>query len=194
MSKGNVYGTGPSDVNQLFLRELQHIPEWEKIKACIQCGTCSASCPTSWAMDYKPREVMGLFRAGMLDKVLRSNTVWLCASCYYCTVRCPSGIKLTDIMYVLRSLGIKHGILRPKEPLPALAKAFAGVVDRHGRNAEVELLARYYLSTNPLASVKQMGLGLNMFRHGRLPLLPKSTKCRQDLQKMLARLEQEQSE
>lgn len=194
MAKQDVCKAAGGEINDLFLRELRHIPEWEKIKACIQCGTCSASCPTSWAMDYKPREIMGMFRAGMLDKVLRSNTMWMCASCYYCTVRCPSGIKLTDVMYVLKSLAIKHGLFRPREPLPALAKTFVKVVDKHGRNAEMEFLARFYLSTNPLASVKQIGLALNMLRKGRLPLLPKETKGRQDLQKMLAWLDMEESE
>ncbi len=29
-------------------------PEWEKLLTCIQCGTCSASCPTADLMDYSP--------------------------------------------------------------------------------------------------------------------------------------------
>jgi Fe-S oxidoreductase len=32
-------------------------------------------------------------------EVLSSYTSWLCASCYACTVECPKGIKITDIMY-----------------------------------------------------------------------------------------------
>jgi heterodisulfide reductase subunit C len=188
-------GTDFSQVNELFLKELSYVPEWEKIKACIQCGTCTASCPTSWAMEYKPREIVGLFRAEMLDKVLRSNTVWMCASCYYCAVRCPSGIKLADIMYVLRSLAIKHGLFRREEAYPALARMFAGVVDRYGRNAETEMLTRYYLSRkNPFGMAKQLGLALKMLRRGRLPLLPKAIRGQRDLEKIMARLKQEESE
>lgn len=183
-----------AELNTLFLKELRHIPEWEKIRACIQCGTCTASCPTSRAMDHSPREIIGLFRAGMLDKVLLSNTVWLCASCYYCAVRCPSGIKLYDIMYILRSLAIQHNLFRRGELFPVLAKTFAGVVDKYGRNAEMELLARFYLGTNPLAIGKQAGLALSMLRRGRLPLIPKGIKGRQDLQKILAQLEMEEHE
>lgn len=182
-----------SSLNEVFLKELAHVPEWEKIRTCIQCGTCTASCPTSRTMDYKPREIVGLFRAGMLDKVLRSNTVWTCASCYYCSTRCPSGIRLSDIMYVLRSLGIKFGLFSRREAYPVLAKTFARVVDRYGRNAEMEMLTRFYLSTGPLRLKDQIGLGFKMFRRGRLHLLPKAIQGRRDIEKIMARLEEEEA-
>jgi heterodisulfide reductase subunit C len=193
MAKTDVSGTR-AEVNDLFLRELSQVPEWEKIKACIQCGTCSASCPTSWAMDYKPREIMGFFRAGKLDQILRSNTVWLCASCYSCVVRCPSGVKLSDIMYVLRAVGIKHGVFPKGEKYPALARTFAKMVDKYGRNAESEMLARFYLGSNPLGAARQLPLGLKMLLRGRLPLLPKRIRGQQDIKKMMAELERGNSE
>jgi heterodisulfide reductase subunit C len=179
------------ELNRLFLRELRLVPEWEKIKACIQCGTCTASCPTSWAMDIKPREIVGLFRAGRLDKVLRSNTVWLCASCYLCMVRCPSGVKVSDLMYALRAIGIKRGLFPRGEKYPALAKAFAKAVDKYGRNAEAEMLARFYLGSDPLGLGKQLSLGLQMLRRRRLALLPKGIRGRDDIGKMLAEMERE---
>ena len=49
------------------------------------------------------REIIAALRAGMLDRVLNSNTVWLCTSCYSCYVRCPAGIPYTDVMYELMS-------------------------------------------------------------------------------------------
>jgi heterodisulfide reductase subunit C len=179
------------ELNGLFLRELRFFPEWEKIKACIQCGTCTASCPTSWAMDIKPRQIIGLFRAGRLDKVLRSNTVWLCASCYSCVVRCPSGVSLSDVMYALRAIGIKHGLITKGQKYPALATAFAKVVDKYGRNAESEMLARFYLGSDPFGFGKQLPLGLQMLRRGRLALLPKGIRGREDIGKMMAELERE---
>ena len=68
------------DLSREFLRQVHELPQGEKIDQCIQCGTCSASCPTSAAMEYGPREIIAALRAGMLDRVLKSNTVWLCAS------------------------------------------------------------------------------------------------------------------
>ena len=69
-------------------------------------------------MDYGPREVIGAFRAGMIDKVVKSNTIWLCTSCYYCTVRCPAGIKITDLMYELKRLGMKYDLAAEQQQEP----------------------------------------------------------------------------
>lgn len=156
----------------------------EKIKSCIQCGSCSASCPTAYAMDYTPRQIIAALQAGRLERVLKSNTPWLCASCYYCTVRCPSGIEITDLMYALKRLAIKRGIY-PKGS-PVLYQAFTGTVDRYGRSAEMELMARYYLRTlNPLGLIKMAPMGLKMLLKGRLPILPHKIEGRQGLAKML---------
>jgi heterodisulfide reductase subunit C len=174
-----------SRLGEVFLHRVQSIPGGEKIKLCIQCGTCSGSCPTSYAMDYTPREIISSLRAGQLDKVLTSNTVWLCASCYYCTVRCPSGIKLTDIMYELKRLGIEYGLYVRGGTTPMLSTTFLSLVDRYGRVFEAELLARFYLRTNPLKFLSIAPLGLKLLRHGRLPLLPERIKAREDMVKML---------
>ena len=156
----------------------------EKIQSCIQCGTCSASCPTAYAMDFTPRQIIAALRAGQWEKVLRSNTPWLCASCYYCTVRCPSGIEITDLMYALKRLAIERGIY-PKDS-PVLYQAFTSTVNRYGRSAEMELMARYYLRTlNPLGLIKMAPMGLRMLLKGRLPLLPHRIEGRRGLAKML---------
>ena len=55
-----------AELTEVFLEEVLASPVGEKIKTCIQCGTCSASCPTSYAWEHTPRQVIGLFRAGML--------------------------------------------------------------------------------------------------------------------------------
>ena len=174
-----------SQLGEVFLQHVQNIPGGEKIKLCIQCGTCSGSCPTSYAMDYTPREIIASLRAGQLDKVLMSNTVWLCASCYHCTVRCPSGIKLTDIMYELKRLGIEYGLYVQGGTTPTLSTTFLDIVNRYGRGFEAELLARLYLRTNPLKLLDLAPLGLKLLRHGRLPLRPERIKAAQDLAMML---------
>ena len=89
------------------------MPRGDKIDQCLQCGTCSASCPASSAMQHPPRAILAALRAGMLDKVFESNTVWLCASCYSCTVRCPAGIPFTEVMYELKRR--QHALIRSWE-------------------------------------------------------------------------------
>ena len=153
-----------------FMQAILNLPDGEKVKQCIQCGTCSGACPTSYAMDYTPRQIIAALRAGMLDRVLSSNTVWMCSSCYGCTVRCPAGIKLTDVMYELKSLSIERGLLPKGVTTPALQQAFVAEVEAHGRNGEVGLMRRFFMSTNPLNGLRNLSLALAMYRRGRLSL------------------------
>ncbi|MFC1537396.1 4Fe-4S dicluster domain-containing protein [Gemmatimonadota bacterium] len=175
-----------SDVlKQKFLDNIYSIPYGERLAECQQCGTCSASCPTGELMDYSPREIIAALRAGILDRVLETNTMWLCSSCYSCTVRCPAGIKFTDVMYELKRLGNEYGFKSRKSNTAKMARSFVSTVERHGRNAEGELLIRYYLSTNPFKALKQLMFGLRMMFKGRVPFLPHGIKGKNDLRKMI---------
>ncbi len=178
------------DLGREFLQHIYELPHGRKINQCIQCGTCSASCPTSGAMEYSPRQIIASLRAGLLERVLNSNTVWLCVSCYFCTVRCPAGIPFTDVMYELQRLGVKHEIY-PKEATNAvMARAFVEEVDRYGRNAESELIRKYYLRTNPVKILGQLPLALKLFFSGRLHIFPRKIKGLKGLRKMMATVEE----
>ena len=170
-------------LGNVFLHAVYSIPGGDKIKECIQCGTCSASCPTSYAMDYTPREIIAAFRAGLLERVLRSNTVWLCASCYYCTVRCPSGIKLTDIMYELKRLGVEFGLVQKDAVAPVLSKTFVDMVDKNGRVSETALMMKVLLKTNPLGLLKMIPMGAKLFLRGRMPFLQRRISGISELEK-----------
>ena len=172
-------------LKETFLKHIYSIPDGELIKECQQCGTCSSSCPTASWMDYSPREIIAALRAGLLDRVLQSNTVWMCSSCYSCTVRCPAGIKFTDVMYELKRLGGKYGYLDRSSTTAQMAKAFCKTVDRSGFNNEGELLLRYYLTTNPFKALSQLGFGLKMLFKGRLPFFPHRIKGTKALRKMI---------
>jgi heterodisulfide reductase subunit C len=173
-----------------LLRRVHELPDGKKIDQCIQCGTCSASCPTSEVMEYSPREIIAAIRAGMIDRVLKSNTVWMCASYYSCAVRCPAKIPFTDVMYELKRLGVKHDIHPKKSTRAAMAGAFCQVIDRHGRNSDTKLILMYYLRTNPLKILGQMGFASKLFFKRRLEMFPKTIKGIKGLQKMMAAAEE----
>lgn len=180
-------------VHKAFMDDVMGMPSGEKIKICQQCGTCTGSCPTSYLMDYGPREVIGAFRAGMIDKVVKSNTIWLCTSCYYCTVRCPAGIKITDLMYELKRLGMKYDLLPRSSKNPAMTKYFIDSVRKHGRNHEVELIGKFVMTKNPGLALKFTGVGAKLFFGGRLPLFAKNIRGRDELAKISAYLEAEEA-
>lgn len=165
-----------------FLRRMTAQPDGSRLRQCIQCGTCSASCPTSHAMDLSPRRIIAALQAGQLERVLDSKALWLCASCYACTVRCPSGVPFTDLMYGLkRAAGNRPGA--------AMARAFVRTVDRLGRNAEVELLLRYYLASGVMRSLPAVPLALRLLRRGRLALRGHRIVGLRGLQKMMAAIQ-----
>ena len=99
------------ELEKRFYSRLAAIPGGVDIKMCIQCGTCAGSCPVIESMDHSPRELFALIKAGYLEKALKSNTPWQCISCYLCTVRCPAGIKITEVLYALRHLAIKEKLV-----------------------------------------------------------------------------------
>lgn len=92
---------------------------------CMQCGTCSASCPNTGEMDYSPRALMHLVQLGLLERALDSKTIWTCSSCLQCSARCPRGIDLARVMEALRALRLRArwGRLEPGDLSPACADA-----------------------------------------------------------------------
>ena len=178
------------ELRRAFLEEVDRVPGAERLHRCIQCGTCTASCPVSYTMDISPRQVIALFRAGAIQEILESRTIWVCASCYNCTVRCPSQIKITDLLYALKRLAMDKGIFPLRFPVYVLAERFAALVRRYGRSHELSLLRSFYLRTQPLALLRQSGIGLRLLLKGRLPLLPEKIRARKDLRAIIARAEQ----
>jgi len=69
-----------ADLRNAFWQQAATIPDGSRIKNCIQCGSCTGSCPVSHAMDITPRQIVALFRAGRLEDILRSRAIWMCAS------------------------------------------------------------------------------------------------------------------
>lgn len=157
----------------------------EKLMSCIQCGTCSATCPLSHFMDYTPRKVIAMTREGFKEEVLNSLTIWLCASCYSCVVQCPRQIHITDVMYALKREAMASGYYPKGLPIPVLAKAFFNQVKRNGRNTESWLLVNLYLRTNPFGMLKEAVLGMKLFFAGRMSLKPDKIKRIWELKKIL---------
>lgn len=167
-----------------FLEEVYQTPGGGKIKHCIQCGTCSGSCPVSWAMEETPRQIFALIRAGMRDRVLDSMTIWTCASCYQCAARCPQKIKITDVMYALKRMAMRENRKRGKA-VQQLSRKFTGEVYARGRNHETSLMTRYMLATNPFGAFGMAPIGIKLWTHGRLPLTAKGIKDIKNLRKII---------
>ena len=99
------------EIDREFIKQVE--PDWRKMLTCIQCGSCSVSCPAGPLMDYAPRELWRLMRLGMKDEVINTRTFWLCTQCDACTVRCPRGIITSGAMLNLRKWAVAEGLELP---------------------------------------------------------------------------------
>ncbi len=173
------------NLDKNFGKKIAEMAHGEKLFGCIQCGNCSAACPMSIYMDYTPRKIIAMVRAGFRQEVLSNRTIWLCASCYQCTVECPKGIKITDVMYALKREAIENKIYPKNFPVPILAKAFFSEVKRAGRISEASLLINYYLRYNIFKMLGYSSLGMKLFFKGRLSLFEKGMKNKKNLHALL---------
>jgi heterodisulfide reductase subunit C2 len=140
----------------------------DMVRSCMQCGTCSASCPNAQAMDFTPRRMWRLLLSGFCDEVLASKTFWLCSACYTCTLRCPRGLPLTDAIGALKRLA---GRPRPgaDDKNGAFYRVFLDNVHKYGRVQEMDLMLHYFLAMrNPLLPLDYTPLGLKLLRKGKL--------------------------
>jgi len=158
---------------------------------CFQCGVCSGSCPTVDRMEYGPRRIMHMIRLGLADQVLRSRDIWLCVSCFSCSSRCPQQVDISEVMSVLRNLSIARGVAKDEEAI--FSRTFVDVLQRHGRMYEMEVLLRYYASKPGLSGlvglVKQAGLGIGMFRKGKIALRPELIEDTDELKQLAEKLD-----
>lgn len=144
-----------------------------KVMACIQCGTCTGSCPNAFAMDYTPRRLWRMVLMGQIDEVFQSKTFALCSVCYYCTLRCPRGLALTEAMSSLKQIAAQQD-LEPFKTGARFYKSFLGSVRRHGRVKEMEFMTFYFIwMKNPFIPLKFAPLGMRLMAKRKvLPEIP----------------------
>ncbi|TFG03403.1 MAG: CoB--CoM heterodisulfide reductase subunit C [Promethearchaeota archaeon] len=82
----------------------------EKIRSCINCGTCTGSCPSGRRTAYRTRSAIRKALTGD-ESVLQDIDIWLCTTCYYCYERCPRDIPVTDMIIKLRNIAVEEGYI-----------------------------------------------------------------------------------
>ena len=161
-------------------------PGLPQIEFCIQCGSCGGSCPAASLLDHTPRRLFALIRAGEIEEVLESNTPWYCVSCYFCMVRCPQEIHITDLMYGLKTLAYQRGYTKNNKATH-LSTTFAGYIEHNGRAFELGIASRHYLRHPPTDLLGTAKLGAGMLLKGRLKFIPEKIKGMTQLSKILER-------
>ena len=90
----------------------------EALKACMNCGVCTAICPAAEFYDYDPRRICDIVQRGDeedIERLLRSDTIWYCGQCMSCKTRCPRGNVPGELISVLRKASQDLGLHRNSE-------------------------------------------------------------------------------
>jgi heterodisulfide reductase subunit D len=111
-----------------------------KLGTCLQCGTCSSSCPTYFAMDVPPRKLWRMVTLGLKDDIARSSTFWLCTACHSCTIRCPRGIPVSDSMRQIREWVLREGVQETPRALGMMSEMIVQSHNMKGDDNESRLI------------------------------------------------------
>ena len=97
-----------TSANEEFLNKISEL-SGQEIMLCDQCGICSGGCPMVGDMDITPSQMMRMVQLGQ-SEVMDSKAIWLCASCFTCTVRCPRGLDLSKVAESVRQVNLRQVI------------------------------------------------------------------------------------
>jgi heterodisulfide reductase subunit C len=55
-----------------------------------------------------PHEIMHSLALKQKELALGSKMLWDCVTCYECQEHCPQGVRVTDVLYELKNLALRH--------------------------------------------------------------------------------------
>jgi heterodisulfide reductase subunit C len=100
------------DIDPEFINQIVEAGA-DRIRSCIQCGTCTAVCPSGRRTAFRTRQLIRKALLGLKDEVLTTMDLWLCTTCYTCLERCPRQIKVTDAILQMRNIAVREGYMLP---------------------------------------------------------------------------------
>ena len=153
-----------------FIEEIEKT-SGQRVNDCYQCGMCTGGCPVTFYMDYPPSQIIRMVQLGMREKVLSSKTIWVCASCYTCTTRCPKEVDLAEVMDTLRQMAHQEGRKAAVDEVQVFHEIFLENIRRYGRQYEMGLVGNYNLNSGRL--FKDISQAPKLFFRGKLRIFPK---------------------
>ncbi|MCF8104297.1 MAG: 4Fe-4S dicluster domain-containing protein [Desulfohalobiaceae bacterium] len=145
---------------------------------CYQCGNCTAGCPYTFVYDLPVHQIMRLLQAGQKEMILKSHSLWLCATCESCTTRCPNQIDVAGIMDVLRHMARREGHIKEKQ-VKQFTDSFLSSVKKHGRVFEFGTLVKYITRSGRVWT--DFDLGPKVMRKGKIAPRPHNIKGKEEV-------------
>ena len=77
------------------------------VQKCMRCGKCSGTCPSYDEMEYHPHQFVNMVEKGDVEKLLKSESVYKCLTCFSCVERCPRGVEPAKVIEAVRLEAIR---------------------------------------------------------------------------------------
>ena len=77
-------------------------------RKCMKCGKCSGTCPNYDKMEYHPHQFVAMVENGEIEKLMASESIYMCLSCMACVERCPRGVEPAKLVEALRLLAVRQ--------------------------------------------------------------------------------------
>ena len=91
----------------------QELAQKHKLLECIQCGTCTGSCPVARKANLNIRKYMReVATTGRLTQHPQ-NEIWSCTTCSACGVRCPKDLNPYEFLIDVRGMAVEEGAIAP---------------------------------------------------------------------------------
>ncbi len=143
----------------------------QPVYSCYQCQRCGGGCPVAAVAGTTPNQFLRLLQLGLVEEAMENPLLWLCVGCSTCGARCPNLISTNEVIDQFRALASRRRkIAREVKGVRVFHKLFLKQVRRFGRLHEASLIGSLKMRTRSF--FKDMGLGLKMFRKGKIPVLP----------------------
>ena len=72
------------------------------VRKCMRCGKCSAACPSYDEMEYHPHQFVNMVNDGKIEKLMESQSIYKCLTCFACVERCPRGVEPAKVVEAVR--------------------------------------------------------------------------------------------
>lgn len=151
-------------------------------KKCYACNKCVSGCPVASDMDYPPSSIVKWLALGDVDRLLTSNSIWVCSSCQNCYSRCPFEINIPHIIDLLKEHASKNRVARQERAIRLFHNVFLLNIRNLGRIHETSLIGIWKMISGKWFS--DLGLGMKMFIKGKLKIFPEKIKRQGEVKRL----------
>ena len=79
-----------------------------KVLKCMRCGKCSATCPSYDEMEYHPHQFVYMVEKGEVEKLMESESIYKCLTCFACVERCPRDVRPGKLIDGVRQAAVRR--------------------------------------------------------------------------------------